>query len=155
LKGSVTFNADNKIPNGVVFIDTVSGNDITAEGITPATPSSDFANVSIHGNPPASPTGIFSGILFVNGSLSIDGNFKMHGLVYAQNDISYHGVGTGGVWGAMISRNIRERVATSIHSDLLGNALVNYNCAYAKTGGGKLENKWGIEKGTYKELSDT
>jgi hypothetical protein len=155
LQGTVTFNAGNKIPNGVVFVDTVSGNNITQEGVSPATPSSDFASVDIHGNPPADPSGVFSGTLFVNGSLSIDGNFQMHGLVYAQNDISYHGVGTGGVWGAAISRNIRDTSSTSIDSDLLGNALINYNCAYAKTGGGSLVSKWSVEKGTYREPCDS
>ena len=149
------FNAANKIPNGLVFIDTVSGNNITQEGVTPATPTSDFANVAIHGNPPADPSGIFSGYLFVNGSLSIDGNFLMHGMVYSQNDISYHGVGTGGVLGALMSRNIRDLSSTSIDSDLLGNALINYNCNYAKTGGGSFRNQWSVEKGTYKEPSGT
>jgi hypothetical protein len=149
LQGSVSFDAGNKIPNGLVFIDTVSGNNITA-----ATPSSDFASAAIHGNPPADPSGVYSGWLIVNGSLSIDGNFVMHGLVYAQNDVSYHGVGTGGVYGAVMSRNIRDLSSTSIDSDLLGNALINYNCAYAKNGGGTPP-KWNLEKGTYKECDDT
>ncbi len=153
LQGTVTFDADNKIPNGLVFIDTTDGQNITQEGVSPQTPPSRYANVAIHGNPPADPSGVFSGWLFVNGSLSIDGNFVMHGLAYAQNDISYHGVGTGGVWGAMMSRNIRDFVSTSIDSDLLGNALINYNCAYARNGGGMFQT-WAIEPGTYKEVSD-
>jgi len=155
LQGTVLFNADNKIPNGVVFVDTVSGQNITQEGVTPATATSDFANVSIHGNPPADASGTFSGVLFVNGSLSIDGNFKMDGLVYAQNDISYHGVGTGGILGAVLSRNIRDLSSTSIDSDLLGNALIKYNCGYAKNGGGSLLPKWVVEKGTYREPCDS
>lgn len=153
LQGTVTFDADNKIPNGLVFIDTTDGQNITQEGVSPQTPPSRYANVAIHGNPPADPSGVFSGWLFVNGSLSIDGNFVAHGLIYAQNDISYHGVGTGGVWGAMMSRNIRDFVSTSIDSDLLGNALINYNCAYARNGGGMFQT-WAIEPGTYKEVSD-
>ncbi len=153
LQGSVTFDSGNKIPNGLVFVDTVSGNNITQEGVTPATPSSDFASVTIHGNPPADPSGVFSGWLFVNGTLSIDGNFVTHGLLYAQNDVTYHGVGTGGVYGAVMSRNIRDLSSTSIDSDLLGNALINYNCAWATTGGGMFQT-WNIEPGTYKEVSD-
>ncbi len=153
LQGSVTFNAGNLIPNGVVFVDTVSGNNITQEGVIPATPSSDFGSVDIHGNPVADGSGIFSGILFVNGTLSIDGNFKMHGFAYAQNDVTYHGVGAGGVYGAVMSRNIRDTSSTSIDSDLLGNALINFNCAYAENGGGSLPPTWSIESGTYKELS--
>ena len=153
LQGTVNYNASNKIPNGLVFVDTTTGQNITKEGVSPATPSAQFANVTIQGNPPADPSGIFSGWLFVNGTLSIDGNFVMHGLAYAQNDIVYHGVGTGGVWGAMISRNIRDLSSTSIDSDLLGNALINYNCAYARNGGGMFQS-WAIEPGSYKELSD-
>jgi hypothetical protein len=154
-QGTVLFNAGNNIPNGVVFIDTVSGKNITQEGVTPATATSDFANVSIHGNPAADPSGTFHGVLFVNGSLSIDGNFKMDGLAYAQNDISYHGVGTGGLLGAVLSRNIRDLSSTSIDSDLLGNALIKYNCGYAKNGGGSLLPKWVVETGTYRELCDS
>ena len=154
-QGTVVFDSSNKIPNGLVFIDTVSGTNITPEGVTPPTPTSDLADVAIHGNPAADPSGTFSGWLFVNGSLSIDGNFLMHGMMYAQNDIGYHGVGTGGVYGAMISRNIRHQVSTSIDSDLLGNALINYNCAYAKNGGSTITNTWTITSGTYRELCDS
>jgi hypothetical protein len=153
LQGSATFDASNTIPEGLVFVDTVSGKDITAEGVTPPTPPPDFASVDIHGNAGSGDGGVFSGLLFVNGTLSIDGEFKAHGLVYAQNDIAYHGIGTGGVWGAMMSRNIRDLSSTSIDSDLQGNALINYNCKYAKTGGGKLPPNWSLEGGTYKELS--
>lgn len=155
LQGSVTFNAGNKISNGLIFVDTTTGTNITAEGVTPPTPASQFANVQIQGNPSADPSGIFSGWIFVNGSLSVDGNFQMHGLAYAQNDISYHGVGTGGVYGAMISRNIRDTSSTSIDSDLLGNALINYNCDFAKRGGGQIPDSWTITRGTYRELCDS
>ena len=155
VQGSVTFNSGNPMPNGVVFVDTVSGTNITQEGVTPPTSSSDFGVADVHGNAPADPSGIFKGILFVNGTLSISGNFRMHGFAYSQNDISYHGTGTGGVWGAMMSRNIRDFSSTSIDSDLLGNALINYDCAYAKGGGGALVNRWTIQKGTYQEKCDS
>ncbi|HEV8437775.1 MAG TPA: pilus assembly PilX N-terminal domain-containing protein [Methylomirabilota bacterium] len=155
LQGTVVFDSGNKIPNGLVFVDTTTGQNITQEGVTPPTPATQFANVSIHGNPPADPSGIFSGWLFVNGTLSVDGNFLMHGLMYAQNDISYHGIGTGGVWGALMSRNIRDLSSTSIDSDLLGNALINYNCAYAKNGGGTIPFIWNINSGSYRELCDS
>ena len=162
LQGSVTYNAGNKIPNGLVFVDTVSGSNITQEGITPATLSSDFGSVRIDGNPAADPSGIFSGWLFVNGSLSVNGAFVAHGMLYAQNDIVYHGIGTGRVEGAMMSRNIRDLSSTSIDSDLLGNAKIVYNCAYARTGGGiNPINRWTMETGPtacaagkcYKEVS--
>ena len=153
LQGSAAFNASNRLPNGLVFVDTVSGNNISKEGVSPATPSSDFASVDIHGNAGQGAGGAFNGWLFVNGTLSIDGNFVMNGFAYAQNDISYHGTGTGQLNGAMVSRNIRDLSSTSIDSDLLGNAAIVYNCQAAKTGGGSISGKWQLKGGTYKEVS--
>ena len=155
LRGQVDFNASNKMPNGLIFVDTVSGSNITLEGVTPATPTADFANVTIHDNAAADPDGILSGWLFVNGSLSINGYFRMHGLIYAQNDLRYHGVGAGGVSGVVISRNVRDTSSTSIDSDLLGNANIAYNCTDARTGGGAIPNRWSIRSGTYRELCDS
>src|SRR6185503_16718172 len=65
--GSVTFNSSNKVKDGIVFVDTVSGTDIPTDP-TAQTPS-DFASLSINGNPFLS--GNFSGWIIVNGSLSI------------------------------------------------------------------------------------
>ena len=153
LQGAATFSSSRQIPDGLVFVDTVSGKNIAQDGAAPATPSSDFASVDIQGNAGGGTGGVFSGLLFVNGTLSIAGNFAMRGFAYAQNDVSYHGVGAGGVWGAVMSRNIRDLSSTSIDSDLLGNALINYDCQYAKTGGNTLPNTWSFEAGTYRELS--
>jgi hypothetical protein len=89
----------------------------------------------------------------VNGTLQISGNFQMKGLAYAQNDIIYHGTGTGGVSGAMVSRNIRDIFSTSIDSDLNGNSSIVYNCNDARTGGGNIPNTWSMKGGTYKEVS--
>jgi hypothetical protein len=153
LRGSQSFNSSNRLPEGLVFVDTVSGTDITAEGVTPATPSTDFASVTIHGGAGTGAGGAFNGWLFVNGALSISGDFLMNGFAYAQNDISYHGTGQGQLNGAMVSRNIRDTSSTSIDSDLLGNATIVYDCQKAKTGGGSISAKWLIRGGTYKEVS--
>jgi len=153
LRGSQSFNSSNRLPEGLVFVDTVSGTDITAEGVTPATPSTDFASVTIHGGAGTGAGGAFNGWLFVNGALSISGDFLMNGFAYAQNDISYHGTGQGQLNGAMVSRNIRDTSSTSIDSDLLGNATIVYDCQKAKTGGGSISAKWLIKGGTYKEVS--
>jgi hypothetical protein len=153
LQGSQTFNSSNQLPAGLIFVDTVSGTNITAEGVTPATLSTDFASVDIHGNAGAGVDGAFNGWLFVNGGLSIDGGFLMNGFVYVQNDISYHGTGTGQLNGAMVSRNIRDTSSTSIDSDLLGNATIVYDCKKAMTGNGSISSKWTMKGGTYKEVS--
>jgi len=151
-QGTVLFDSGNQLNNGIVFVDTVSGNNIDVNGVN-STDSSDFASVTIHGNAPSSPDGIFHGVIVVNGSLSISGNFQMYGLVYATNDLTYVGTGTGQIVGAALSRNIRDTSATSIDTNTGGNAAIIYNCNYAKTGGGQTNPGFLPEKGTYKEIS--
>ena len=160
-QGSVTFNSGNQMPNGIIFVDTISGTNIDANATgdclggtgTGCSSTSDFASVAIHGNAPSSADGIFHGILVVAGSLSISGNFQMYGLAYSVNDISYTGTGTGQVVGAMISRNIRDTSSTSIDTNAGGNASIVWNCSYVKNGGGQLPPGFSIEAGTYKEIS--
>jgi hypothetical protein len=153
-QGNKTFTSGN-LPNGVVFVDTTDGTNITQEGVTPATDSSKFASADIHGNAPAglNGDGIFHGWLFVNGTATISGNFQMKGVVYSQNDLVYHGTGTGEVSGAMVSRNIRDTSSTSIDSEAGGNAKIFFDCRDARTGGGVGVPSWVLKSGTYKELA--
>jgi hypothetical protein len=151
-QGTVAFNASNKLKNGIIFIDTVSGNNIDANGPS-TTPTSDFASVDIDGNAPLDASGIFSGMLIVAGSLTIHGSFQMHGLVYVQNDFTYLGTGAGQITGAVLSQNIRDTSATSIDTDTGGNSTIIWNCDYAKRGGGYLPPTFTIEPGSYKEVS--
>jgi hypothetical protein len=155
LQGTVNFDQSKRMPNGLVFIDTVSGKNITPEGISPATPRSDFADVAIHGNPSSDPQSVFNGWLFVNGSLSIDGDFRARGLVYAQSEISYHPTGSGRIDGALVSRNIRRVSPTTIGGDAAGGVAISYSCAHARTGGQTIPNSWAIIAGTYRELCDS
>jgi hypothetical protein len=151
-QGTVTFDATNQLKNGVVFIDTVSGSNIDVDPANP-TPTSDFASVTVHGNAPSSADGIFHGLLIVNGTVSISGDFQMYGLVYATNDFNYTGTGTGQIVGAVVSRNIRDTSASTIDTNTGGNASIIYNCSYAKTGGGQSNPGFLPEKGTYKECA--
>jgi hypothetical protein len=151
-QGTAAFNASNKLKNGIIFIDTVSGNNIDANGPN-TTATSDFASVDIDGNAPLDGSGIFSGMLIVAGSLTIHGSFQMHGLVYVQNDFTYLGTGAGQITGAVLSQNIRDTSATSIDTDTGGNSTIIWNCDYAKRGGGYLPPTFTIEPGTYKEVS--
>jgi Tfp pilus assembly protein PilX len=151
-QGTVSFNSSNQIPNGIIYVDTVSGQNIDKNGPN-TTPISDFASVDIHGNAPLDTSGIFSGMLIVAGSLSISGTFQMHGTVYMLNDFTYLGTGTGQIVGAVVSQNIRDTSATSIDANTGGNSTIIWNCNYAKTGGGQLPQTFTIETGTYKEIS--
>jgi hypothetical protein len=153
-KGTVRFDAANKMPNGVIFVDTASGTNITREGVTPATPAADFAVASVGMDAPADPSGQFRGWLFVNGSLSISANFAIHGLIYAQNDLFYHAVGSVGVSGAIVTRNIRD-VSTTIDGGTLGSATIAFDCQDARTGGGTVPSSWTVKAGTYRELCDS
>ncbi len=152
-QGSPEFNSSNPLPNGLVFVDTVSGNNIT-----PSTRTEDYASPSIHGNAGSGPGGVFTGWLIVNGSLSISGNFTMHGMAYVINDISYTGTGTGGIYGQLISANIKDTIATVVDTGCDGctggNSQIIYNCAYATTGDNTIPQNWAVLPGSYKEVSD-
>ena len=151
-QGTVSFSSSNRMPNGIIYVDTVSGQNIDKNGAN-TTPTSDLASVDIHGNAPLDASGIFSGMLIVAGALSISGNFQMHGLVYALNDFTYLGTGTGQIVGAVLSQNVRDISATTIDTDTSGNSTIIWNCSYVRTGGGQLPQTFTIEAGTYKDIS--
>jgi Tfp pilus assembly protein PilX len=153
----LTFNSGHQLPNGIIFIDTVSGNNIdyNADGTPCAgcTSTSDFASVDIHGGFAADPSGIFSGMIVVAGSLAIDGNVTMHGMVYTVNDLTYVGTGNGEIDGAVFSQNVRDVSSTTIDTNAGGNAQINYNCNFASNPGGQLPQGFSVVPGTYKEVS--
>jgi Tfp pilus assembly protein PilX len=147
--GSVTFNAGNRMPNGIIFIDNVDATDISQANNATVPP----ASVSIHGNFPADPSGTFSGWIIVNGTLNISGNIRIDGLVYSLNDISYTGTGTGEIRGLVVSQNTRDTSSTSIDTNTGGNATIEFDCQKAR-GGGQVPPGWFLEAGTYREVSD-
>ena len=148
----LTFNAGNPLPNGLIFVDTVSGENVDANGAN-TTPTSDMASVSIHGNSPADPSGIFRGMIIVAGTLSISGDFHGRGLVYAVNDLVYQGTGTGLIEGAVMSQNIRDVSSTTIDTNTGGNSSIIYNCGYASNPGGQMPQGFTVQPGSYKEVS--
>jgi hypothetical protein len=149
---SLTFNAGNSLPNGIIFIDTVSGLNVDVNGAN-TTLTSDLASVSIHGNAPADPSGIFRGMIIVAGTLSISGDFHGRGMVYAVNDLIYTGTGTGLIEGAVMSQNIRDISSTTIDTNTGGNSSIIYNCGYASNPGGQMPQGFTVQPGTYKEVS--
>jgi hypothetical protein len=149
---SLTFNSGNPMPNGIIFVDTVSGLNVDVNGAN-TTATSDLASVSIHGNAPADPSGIFRGMIIVAGTLSISGNFQARGLVYAVNDLTYTGTGTGLIEGAVMSQNIRDVSSTTIDTNTGGNSSIIYNCGYASNPGGQMPQGFTVQPGSYKEVS--
>src|SRR6266508_393208 len=158
--GSAHFDASHQLKDGIVFIDTVSGQDIPTV-ISQQNPS-DFANVVIDGNPFIGSTATpnqFKGWIVVNGSLAISGNMKINGLVYVVNDLTYNGVGTGEINGLAISQNIRDTTETAIStapdpdSTTIGNSRVKFNCQNTRRWDFIPQN-FTLKPGTYREVSD-
>jgi hypothetical protein len=153
--GSVTFESSHKLKDGIVFIDTVSGNDIPTD--QSAQNPADFASVDIRGNPFVS--GDFTGWIIINGSLRINGDMHINGLVYAVNDLTYNGFGTGQIQGLAISQNIRDTNATAVSSSdstdssTTGNSRVRFNCN-ALQPPPQMNMGFTLVKGTYRELPD-
>lgn len=143
LQGSQTFTSPPA--NGLVFIDTPSGNPFTA-----SSPSSDIVNLDIHGNWGGAE---FKGWLIVAGSIQVSGNTKLTGLVYAQNDVTLHGSGNGGITGAVISTNRMDTTSTSVDSEDIGNAPITYDCPAVRSGGGTISQKWFPKPGTFREVA--
>jgi len=129
--------------NGIVFVDTVSGNPLTS-----SSPADDIPTLRINGNW-AAPG--FSGWIVVAGSASIQGDIKITGLVYVQNDIQLNGLGTGAINGAVISTNRVDTSSTNIDTVDIGQAPLAYDCMAVRTGGGALPQSWTVEAGTYVE----
>ena len=144
LQGSQTFTSPP--PNGLIFIDTPSGNPFTA-----SSPSSDIIMVDVHGNWSQS----WSGWLVVAGSVYISGNVTMNGLIYAQNDVTMDGTGTGGVTGAVISTNRLDTNSTNVDAQSIGNAPTTYNCQKVRDGGGTISQRWFSKPGTFREVAGT
>jgi hypothetical protein len=147
--GSVTFNAGNKMPNGIVFVDSACGQDITQDNSA----SCAQASVTVHGNHSANMGEGFNGWLIVNGTVNISGNIKLNGLVYALNDMSYTGTGTALITGLAVTQNIRDTSSTSIDTNTGGNASIVFDCEKAR-GAGQTPRGFFLRPGTYREVAD-
>ena len=114
------------VVNGLMFVDTVNGQ---ALGNPPD--AAKLASVKITG-------ANNSGWLIVMGSIRIDGNVTYNGFVYAHNDLSYKGTGQGGIFGAMLSANVVDAVATVVDTDTSGSSKIYHDCGKVANGGGAL-----------------
>ena len=147
LRGAVSFGAGNRMPNGLIFVDTISAENVGAEHV----PVSDLASVAIDAGAPADPSGVWSGWLIVNGSLAVSGHVRLRGFVYAQNTL--RATGPADLSGALVSRNIRDVAGSSIESDSAGQVSIVFNCRDALTGGGQIPGRWSVKTGSYREVS--
>lgn len=148
-QGAVTFNASNRMPDGLIFIDTTTGAPMSS-----STPDSEMGVADISGNAGGGASNSWNGWLVVNGSIRVNGNVQLNGLVYAVNDLYYAGTGTGNITGAVISTNRKDIVASTIDTTAIGNSAINYNCNAARTGNNLIPQGWFVKAGTYKEIPD-
>ena len=97
------------------------------------------------------------------GSIRIDGNITYNGFVYAHNDLSYRGIGTGGIYGGVLTGNVIDTVATMVDTTTEGNSKIYYDCNALANGGGSLPGAVqnglnrtivSIKAGTWKEISN-
>src|SRR5437899_10873647 len=130
-------------PNGIIFVDTPSGN-----ALTNSSPSSDLITVDVHGNWGAG----WNGWIVVGGSIHVSGNVTMNGLLYVQNDVTLHGSGGGSITGAVISTNRVDTASTNVDTDDVGNAPISYKCPSVRKGGGTGPQNWFVKPGTYREV---
>lgn len=150
--GSVTFNSGNPIPkpNGVVFVDTHSGNPMSP------TNTSDYASVDIHGNPfttdPNTGRSTFTGWIIIMGSVDYNANGILNGMLYAGQDLRSNN-GTPQINGVAIAQNTNNANGTQVDVSESGNALVTFNCNYARRPPG-VPQGWFVDAGTYREISD-
>ena len=133
-------------PNGLIFVDTPSGNALTANP-----PSSDLISVDIHGNWSQG----WNGWMIVAGTVNISGNTTLSGLIYAQNDVDLHGAGGGSITGAVISTNRVDSQSTNVDTEDVGNAPISYNCRRVRDGGGFIPQGWFVKPGTYRDAPGT
>ena len=144
-QGAVTFDTSRRIPDGVVFVDTASG-----QPITDATPAPDLAAVTV-GEGAAGPGGSFRGWLVVNGSLSVGGDVTIQGLAYAADRFTQ--TGAARVMGAAMAGHVRSTSPSLVDSRPAGDAALVWSCDAGRTGGGRIPQRWMVKPGSYREVA--
>jgi hypothetical protein len=145
-QGSVTFDAMRPIPNGLIFVDTVSGRPVTE-----ATPDEDLATVSLGEGASAGPGGVVRGWIVVNGSLAIGGEGVLEGLAYAADRFSQ--TGTARIRGSVMAGHVRSTTPSVIEARPTAGPALAASCEAARTGGGVIQQRWIVKPGSYREAA--
>ena len=145
-QGGVTFDATRRIPDGLIFVDTVSG-----RPITDATPAGDLASVSIGDGAPLGPGGSFRGWVIVNGSLSLTGSITLQGLAYAADRLSQ--TGAARLVGAAMAGHVRSSSPSLVDARPSGGSAVSWSCEAGRAGGGRIPQRWLVKPGSYREAA--
>jgi hypothetical protein len=145
-RGAVAFDAARPVPDGLIFVDTISG-----QPITEATSDSDLAAVSIGDGAGTGPGGSFRGWIVVNGSLSTTGNVALEGLVYVADRLTH----TGGarLVGAAVAGHARSTLPSLVDARPAGGAALVWSCEAGRTGGHIIPQRWMVKPGSYREAA--
>lgn len=142
--GSVTFDAMRPLASGVVFVDTLAGTDLTASSAP-----GDAARVTIR------PGGLgdreFSGWLVVNGALTIEGEARIRGVVWAARDLTWTAA-SGTVRGLVVAGGAGGGTAAITASPDAG-PTVAFGCAEAR-GDGRVPRGFALHPGSHREPYD-
>jgi hypothetical protein len=144
-QGAVTFDASRRIPDGVIFVDTISG-----RPITDATPDADLAAVSI-GDGAVGAGGSFRGWIIVNGSLSVAGGVTLQGLTYVADRLSQ--TGAARLVGTAMAGHVRSTAPSLVDARPPGEAALVWSCEAGRTGGGRIPQRWMVKPGSYREAA--
>jgi len=139
-RGRVVFDGSRPLPDGRVFVDTVSG-----APVTETTTDADLARAEVREG-----TGLFRGWLVVQGSLEVLGDARLRGLAYALDGFAYRGASPGGIEGQVVAQAVRDGV-TAIDREGAGPAI-RFDCDVARSGDGLLPGGWFLKPGSYREI---
>jgi len=145
-QGPVSFDARRPVPDGLIFVDTVSGRPITA-----ATPDADLATVSLGEGASAGRSGVVRGWIVVNGSLAIGGDVALEGLAFAADRFSQ--AGTARIRGSVIAGHVRSTEPSVIEARPTTGPALAASCEVGRTGGGVIPQRWIVKPGSYREAA--
>ena len=155
---SIAFSSSRTVGNGAVFVDTCDGQNLTSSSSPTNIATVTITDGAFTGLPPLPgypPTaGAFAGWLVVNGTLTINGPMTMNGVVYAANDLTYNGTGSGGINGLAISQNLFDASASTIDTNSTGSSAVNFNCNNVVSLPGLPSSNFRLVQGSYREIAD-
>jgi len=145
-QGPVSFDARRPVPDGLIFVDTVSGRPITE-----ATPDSDLAVVSLGEGASGGGGGVVRGWIVVNGSLTIGGDVALEGLAFAADRFSQ--AGTARIRGSVMAGHVRSTAPSAIEARPAAGPALTSSCEVGRTGGGVIPQRWIVKPGSYREAA--
>jgi len=139
-RGSVVFDSSRPAPEGLVFVDTLSG-----APVSDAMPPAELARAELRG-------GTFSGWLIVAGSIEISGDARVRGLAYAQDGFAYRGAPPGSIEGQVVAAGVRGGAASLFRTG--GGAALTFDCGAASGRDAAIPRGWMLKSGSYRELPE-